>query len=76
MTQLFEKVIRKVSEMPAPQQDEFASFMLAEIESEERWESLFASSQGVLAKMADEAVAEDLAGGTELLDLERDFPKN
>ena len=73
MTQLLEKVIKKVSEMPASQQDEFASFMLAELESEERWDSLFLSSQDVLAKMADQALAEFRVGETELLDLNRDF---
>lgn len=76
MTQLLEAVIKKVSEMPASQQDEFASFMLVELESEDRWDSLFASSQDVLSKMADEALAEFRAGETEPLDLDRDFPKD
>lgn len=75
MTQALEKVIKKVSEMPASRQDEFASFMLAELESEERWDSLFTSSQDTLAKMAAEALAEFRAGQTEMLDLDRDFPK-
>ena len=76
MTQLLEKVIHRISELSPSQQDEFASFMLAELESEERWDKLFATSQDLLSKMADEAVAEFQAGSTELLDLDRDFPKN
>jgi hypothetical protein len=58
MTQLLAEVIKKVSEMSASEQDEFASFMLAELESEERWDALFSSSQDLLGKMADEALAE------------------
>ena len=76
MTQLLAEVIKKVSEMPASEQDEFASFMLAELESEERWDALFTSSQDFLSKMADEALAEFRAGETESLDLDRDFPAN
>lgn len=76
MTQLLAEVIKKVSEMPASEQDEFASFMLAELESEERWDLLFSSSQDLLGKMADEALAEFRAGETESLDLDRDFPTN
>jgi hypothetical protein len=72
MTQLLAEVIKKVSEMPASQQDEFASFMLAELESEERWDALFSSSQDLLSKMADEALAEFRAGETETLDLDRE----
>jgi hypothetical protein len=76
MTQLLAEVIKKVSEMPASEEDEFASFMLAELESEERWEALFSSSQDLLSKMAEEARAEFRAGETESLDLDRDFPTN
>ena len=76
MTQLLEKVIHKISELSPSQQDEFASFMLAELESEERWDSLFASSQELLSKMADDALTEFRAGSMELLDLDRDLPKN
>jgi hypothetical protein len=76
MTQLLAEVIKRVSEMPASQQEEFASFMLAELESEERWDSLFSSSQDLLSKMADEALAEFRAGETQSLDLDRDFPTN
>lgn len=75
MTQLLEKVLKRVSEMPAPQ-DEFASFMLAELESKERWDLLFACSQDTLSRLADQALAEFHAGDTEPFDLGRDFPKD
>lgn len=76
MTQLLEQVIKKVADLPTSQQDEFASFMLAELESEECWDMLFASSQDVLTRMADDALAEFRSGETELLDLDHDFPKD
>jgi len=76
MTQLLAEVIKKISEMPASEQDEFASFMLAELESEERWDTLFSSSHDLLENMADDALAEYRAGETESLDLDRDFPTN
>jgi len=42
--------------------------MLAELESERRWEELFAKSQGLLAQMAEEAREEYRAGLIEPLD--------
>ena len=76
MTQLLEKAMKRVAALPKKEQDAFASFILAELESEQRWDELFASSQVALSEMAAQAVAEDAAGKTAELDLERDFPKN
>jgi hypothetical protein len=42
--------------------------MLAELESERRWDDLFARSQDVLARMAEEARQEYRAGFTQPLD--------
>jgi hypothetical protein len=76
MTQLLEKAMKRVAALPRKKQDEFASFILAELESEHRWEELYAASQDMLAQMAADAMAEDRAGNTAVLDLDRDFPKN
>jgi len=73
MTQLLEKVLAKVSALPEEKQDSLASFILAELESEQRWDTLFTSSQDVLAKLASSALAELDRGETELLDNDRDF---
>lgn len=43
----------------------------AELESERRWDELFARSQDLLARMAEEARQEYRAGLTEPLDLEK-----
>ena len=76
MTQLLEKAIAKVSALPDSEQDAAASVLLSELESEQRWDQLFASSQDLLGLMAREALEEYRVGETAPLDLERDFPKN
>lgn len=68
MTDLLQKAIHELSQLPADEQDAFAAWMLQELRSEQRWNELFARSQDVLAKMADEALAEHRAGRTLLLD--------
>jgi hypothetical protein len=75
MTQLLEKAVARVSALPDREQDALASVLLDELESEQRWDQLFASSQDLLGLMAREALAEYRAGEAKPLDLERDFPK-
>jgi hypothetical protein len=58
----------EASKLPDEEQEAFAAFMLAELESERRWEDLFARSQDVLARMAEEARREYRAGLTQSLD--------
>jgi len=48
--------------------DSFDAFMLKDTESERRWDDLFSRSQDLLARMADEAHEEYLAGLTQSLD--------
>lgn len=68
MTNLLKEAFDKASELPPEEQDAFARFLLAELESEARWSQAFARSQDVLAKLADEALEEFRAGKTEILD--------
>lgn len=68
MTQLVKKAFDKISELPSEEQERFAAWMLEELESEARWDELFARSPELLEKLADEAIAEDDAGLTEPLD--------
>jgi len=67
MTNLLKEAFDKASELPPEEQDTFARFLLAELESEARWSQAFARSQDVLAKLADEALEEFRAGKTEIL---------
>ena len=68
MSKLLEKVMTEASKLPEEEQEAFAAFMLAELESERRWDELFTRSQDLLAQMADEARREYRAGLTEPLD--------
>ena len=67
MTELLKKAFRAASRLPPEQQDAVATMLLAELESERQWDDAFARSQDFLAKMADDAIAEDEAGETDLL---------
>lgn len=64
MNQLLQQAFERAAELPGEEQDRFARFLLAEIESERRWADLFAraESEDLLERLADEALAEHRAG--------------
>lgn len=64
MTKLLEKAFAKAAQLPEGEQEAFAAFVLAELESEARWAQAFAASQDELAALAREAVADYKAGRT------------
>lgn len=70
MTRLLEKAFEQAARLPAEEQDSFARLMLAELESEQRWASLFArpESEDLLERLADEALAAHRARRTQPLD--------
>lgn len=67
MTDLLEKALSQVSKLPPAEQDAVAAILLEELASEERWAALFAKSEDVLEKLAEEALAEHRAGLTKPL---------
>jgi len=67
MTQLLEKALSEVAKLPASEQDAVAALVLEELASERRWSSSFAKSQDLLAKLAEEALAEHASGQTKPL---------
>jgi hypothetical protein len=67
MTQLLEKALSEVAKLPASEQDAVAAILLDEIASEQRWSASFAGSQTLLAKLAEQALAEYAAGRTKPL---------
>jgi hypothetical protein len=71
MTKLLEQALAKARQLPAADQDAIAQLVLDEIESEKRWDALFAKSTEKLQKLADKAWAEHEAGETEELDPEK-----
>jgi len=62
MTQLLEKALNEVAKLPPSDQDALAAILLEELASEKKWSELFAQSQDLLAKLAEEALAEHRAG--------------
>ena len=76
MTQLLERAFAVASKLPNPEQDAFASLLLAELDSERRWTEAFTATQDQLSALADEALREFEAGQTQPMDLERDFPNH
>ncbi len=66
MTKLLQQAIERVSELPDTEQDKFARFLLAELESERQWIELFAKpeSEELLERLSDEALSEHRAGRT------------
>jgi hypothetical protein len=68
MGKLLAKAVAEVSKLPQTEQEEVAAWLLAELESERRWDDLFARSHDMLAEMAAGAIREDEASLTEPLD--------
>lgn len=67
MTKLLDKALGEVAKLPASEQDAVAALVLGELASEKRWSSSFAKSQDLLAKLAEEALAEYASGRTKPL---------
>ena len=71
MTQLLEKAFKEASKLPVVDQNALAKWVLDELEAEKKWELMFAESEDVLDKLADEALAEHKKGKTKPLDIDR-----
>ena len=68
MTEMLEKAVAQVKQLPEEQQDAIAALILEEIEDEARWDAAFARSPDTLARLAAEAEEEDRKGLTKELD--------
>jgi hypothetical protein len=58
MTKMLERAFKKAASLPEPDQDALAEWLLQELESERRWQELFAKSQDGLSRLAAEALKE------------------
>ena len=69
MTQLLQKAFERAAKLPQEEQDKFARFLLAELESERQWTELFSRSESedLLEGLADEALTAHRAGRTQPL---------
>ena len=68
MTESLQQAFDAASQLPVPDQDAFAKWILSELESESKWAELFGKSQDALAKLAGDALAEHSRGETKELD--------
>jgi hypothetical protein len=59
MTDILQRAFEKASELPEHEQNAFGALFLAELESERRWDELFARSLELLEKLAAEAISEE-----------------
>jgi hypothetical protein len=62
MTQALSAAVATAAQLPEEEQDALAAILLEEMESEERWSTLFADSQNLLEQMAKEAIQDFQAG--------------
>jgi methylase of polypeptide subunit release factors len=67
MTQALQAAVASASQLPPEEQDALAALLVAEMESEQRWNELFAHSQTTLAQLAQQALVEHEAGLSEPL---------
>ena len=68
MTKLLEKAFAEAVKLPKKEQDSLAKWLLAELESERRWDEVFARSEEPLARLANAALKEHRKGRTKPLD--------
>lgn len=67
MTQLLKKAFAEAENLPKPEQNTLAKWLLNELTSERRWTETFAQSEDLLDRLADEAIKEYEEGKTQLL---------
>lgn len=64
MTGTLEHAVALARDLPPERQDSLAALMLAEMESERRWDAQFAAGPDLLARLAGGALAEFERGET------------
>jgi hypothetical protein len=71
MTELLERAMQEVEQLPEVEQDAITAVILEELHSEARWDAAFARSQEQLAQVAGDALAEYHAGNMTVLPRDR-----
>ena len=59
MTRLLQEAFEQITKLPQEEQNRYAQFLLATLESDQRWAELFArpESEDLLERLADETVS-------------------
>ena len=68
MTASLQAAIEKAKNLSEEQQNVLAALLLEEMNAEKRWDEVFSGSLDQLKSLADEALDENRAGTTEILD--------
>ena len=68
VTKLLEKAFDEAAKLSEEEQRELAEWILAELDTDERWARALSDSQDKLVELADEALQEDLEGKTKDFD--------
>ncbi len=69
MTKILEQALAELYKLPETEQDAIGEWLLQQLASERRWESLFSESAGRLEGLASEALAEHHRGLTGRFDV-------
>ena len=72
MTRLLQEAFEQIAKLPQEKQNRYAQFLLATLESDQRWAELFArpESEDLLEHLADETLAAHRAGRTRPVNIE------
>ena len=76
MTSMLEKAFFEAAKVPDVEQNALARWVLDEIESDRKWDTLFAESEDTLAQLASEALEEEEQGKTTRLDVDKKRTKS
>ena len=68
MGKLLQRALAEAAKLPDSEQEAIGAWLLAEIESERRWDELFLHPSAAIERMADEALREHAEGRTSELD--------
>tara|TARA_R110000868_G_scaffold12743_1_gene60273 strand:+ start:521 stop:739 length:219 start_codon:yes stop_codon:yes gene_type:complete len=71
MSKTLEKAFEKAFALPEKEKEAFGEFILNELESEKKWDSLIKSSSSILVSLAEEAKNEYKSGKTKELDFKK-----
>lgn len=70
MSKHYEAMLERIQSLPEEERERWAEWILTELESEQRWQELFARSHDMLARWAQEAREERDRGETLPLEVE------
>ncbi len=71
MTNQLESAIKQLSKLPEKEQNHMAKWIMAEINSEEKWNKLFSESENQLNALAEEALSDFKNGQTKELNINK-----